>query len=269
MFSLPYYRLGWKLYRFLIIFSSIFIGLLQFLVIWIFNTINASPVFETIFQQLPPQMRLLFENEFMPNLSIAGAVALGFNHPIVLFLMGLSAIIIPARQIAGESENGLLELLLSLPYKRKQLLISLWIFAASALLCMVLGAFTGSLIALLAIHHMNSLFLGHLLRVSLNLWVLFLLIMSCTLMVSVYKREGSRAGLTGAIIVFTFYFFYFLSSIWELLEFTKPYNIFNYYQPQKLIFGGTSLEINLAVLLLLTFLCITISLFHFETRDIP
>ncbi len=269
MLSLPYLSLGWKLYRSMIVFGTILTGALQFLVVWIFNSLNATPLIETFFQQLPPQMRLLFENEFMPSMSISGAVALGFNHPIVLFLMGLVAIVIPARQIAGESENGLLELLLSLPYQRKQLLFSLWIFAASALLLVVLGAFSGSVIALIATRNLNIIFLGHLLKVSLNLWSLFLLVMSCAVMVSVFNREGSRAGLTGAIVIFTFYFIYFLSSIWESLEFTKHFNIFNYYQPQKLIFGGINLGRNLLVLSILTLICLIIAFLHFEERDIP
>ncbi|MBN2366894.1 MAG: ABC transporter permease subunit [Calditrichaeota bacterium] len=269
MIKRSYLSLLWSQYRGTSIILTLLIALFQLLIIWIFNSLNATPFLETVFNQLPLQLRLLFEQEFMPALSVAGAVAFGFNHPLVLIAISIVAVVIPSRQIAGESENGRLEMLLSLPIKRKELTFSLLIFTSGISLMIITGGMVGSMTGLLITGNFNLSLLCNLLEICINLWLVFLLIGSYSILISVFSQEGSRAGLLSGGLTLIFYLFYFLSSVWPPLEFTRYFNIFYYYQPQRLMFDKIEFLDNIFVLLITAAICILAFLVRFEKRDIP
>ena len=75
------------MHRGLLIFGFAFLAFIQFLIITIMNSIDYVPVIETIISQLPPRLQMLFNQEFISRLSINGAVAFGFNHPLVLSVL--------------------------------------------------------------------------------------------------------------------------------------------------------------------------------------
>jgi ABC-type transport system involved in multi-copper enzyme maturation permease subunit len=258
-----------KIHRGLIIFAMILVAFFQFLIIWLMSTINYVPILEAILNQLPPQMKILFNQEFMNRLSINGAAAFGFNHPIVLTVLGIVAIILPTRHIAGEIETGTLELFLSYPVSRIKLIISLASSSAVILFAIVLTGWIGSFLSLIIFNHYSANIAGQLLKIGLNLWILLCLITSISLLISVYGREAGKTGLRSAGIVLIFYFLNFIASLWTALEFTLVINPFHYYQPQKLMFGEQSFLLNVGVLLISAVCFFLITLRHFAKRDIP
>ncbi|MFQ5754255.1 MAG: hypothetical protein ACE5HI_19890, partial [bacterium] len=90
-----------------------------------------------------------------------------------------------------------------------------------------------------------------------------------TLMISTFGKEGSKSGLRSAGITLIFYFLHLLSTLWEPIKFTKSFNIFTYFQSQKLMFEQRSFWLNVCVLLTLIGICIVISMKQFNRRDIP
>ncbi len=269
MLNLTYIVSIWKMYRGLVIFGVVFIGLLQFLILWIFSSINYIPILEVVLNQLPPQIRMLIDQELLGRLSVKGMAAFGFNHPMVLLVLGLTAISMASRQIAGNVENGSLELLIAYPFKRSHLYFSLWFAILTVILVMIVGGLSGSLLTLVIKNLLTREMLNSLVQIALNLWILFALIMSYALLLSAYHREGGRVGILSAAITLIFYFLYFLASFWDQTTFLKPFNIFHYYQPQKIMSGTVNLEYNLLILLILTGLCLTLGIHRFRRRDIP
>ncbi|MCP4707795.1 MAG: ABC transporter permease subunit [Planctomycetes bacterium] len=269
MNSLCYPRMVMKKQLGLMGFSMLMVGAIQFLIVWLVTTIDYGPIVESMMEQLPVFFRQFFEEEMLGKFSAEGGTAFGFNHPIVLTLMGINAIMIGARHIAGEVEGGTLELLLSYPVKRTKLLLTLWGTGAVQLLLIVGAALISSIISVKLYHELNGEIMTALFKIAGNLWLLFVLVMSFTLVVSSFSKEASKAGLSSAAVLFVFYFVHFLSKIWEGIGFTKPFNIFTYYQPQQLMFGEREFSLNGIVLVILIFICITISIIQFNRRDIP
>ena len=259
----------WRNYPGLLFFSMVVTAALQFLINWLFTSTDLSPIVVTIREQLPEPLRLLLEQEFFSRFTIKGAVAFGFNHPIVLALLALNAIIIPARHIAGEIESGTMELLLAYPIKRIRLLLTLWVSGIIYLGVIVGAAWTGSLLAVGIYEDLTYELFKSMLKIIGNLWLLSVLIMSYTLLLATWGREAAKTGIYSAGITLTLYFIHFLSKIWEAISFIIPYNIFSYYQPQKLMFGERSFGLHLAVLSILIILCLLISIIRFNNRDIP
>jgi ABC-2 type transport system permease protein len=247
----------------------VLVAFFQFLIIWLMSSINYVPIMEAILNQLPPQMKIIFNQEFMNRLSIDGAAAFGFNHPIVLMVLGIVAIILPTRHIAGEIEAGTLELLLSYPVSRSRLNISLALSSATILIAIIVAGWIGSFSALIIFNHFSMEMFGQLIKIGLILWILLCLITNYSLLISVYGREAGKSGLRSAGITLIFYFLNFIATLWESLEFTQVINPFHYYQPQKLMFGEQSFILDAVVLLSATIFFFIIAYLHFSRRDIP
>ncbi len=269
MNRMTYPHFIWKTHRGLIVFSVLFTAALQFLIIFLITSVDTAPIFDAIAKQLPARLRILFNEQFMNRLSVKGAAAFGFNHPLVIALFGIIATVIPARHIAGEVESGTLELLLSYPVRRRTLLFSLWSSTATFLLFVIAGALAGSVSALLIFHFFNAEVFGGLVQIAANLWLLAVAIMSYTLLMSVFWKEAGKTGTRSAAVTLSFYFIYFISTLWDFIAFLKPVNIFNYYQPQKLMFGQQSFLKDAVVLGALIIIFAILAFRQFERRDIP
>lgn len=233
------------------------------------SSLDYAPIFEAILSQLPPQLQVLFSDQFFNRISVKGAAAFGFNHPLVLAILAITAIIIPAAHIAGEAETGTLELLLAYPIRRRQFILTLWLSTVTLLLLIITGAWIGAFSALAIYDYITFEIFSKMLQIGINLWLLFILIMSYALLISTFGKEGSKVGIRSAAITLIFYLLNFLSTMWESIHFIKPFNIFTYYQPQKLMFDERSFWGNAAVLLILVAVCMLAAMKQFNRRDIP
>ena len=269
MITLNYAWFIWKNYRGLLLFSTVFMALMQFLMLFLITTIDYAPIIDALLNRLPAQIRVLFAAEFLQRISAEGATAFGFNHPMVLAILALSAILIPARHVAGEVEAGTLEILLTCPTVRWRHIITVWCASAVQLLIIVCGGWLGSCVSIAVFHTFSKQIVMGILKVGANAWLLFVLISSYTLLMSTFGKEGGKTGIRSAAITLTFYVTHFLSSMWRPASFLKPMNIFHYYQPQKLMFGGRSVVVNAIVLSIATAICLTAAIYQFKRRDIP
>ncbi len=186
------FKLFWKIQQPYIIFSAIFIGTLQFLIIWIFSSLNYVPIFEALYHQLPPHFQALLNTELIYRLSLKGAVAFAMNHPLVLLLLGILAIAYSSRLISGEAEKGLLELILSYPLKRSQFFTAQFLATSVFLLLTISGGYAGSLLALILKKQLTPEIFFNLSKIAINLWFLFILITSYSLLISVCQKERGK-----------------------------------------------------------------------------
>jgi ABC-type transport system involved in multi-copper enzyme maturation permease subunit len=93
--------------------------------------------------------------------------------------------------------------------------------------------------------------------------------MSYTLLIAVFAKTGSRAGNYAAVLTLVFYLLYFLNQLWDAIKFSGPFNIFSYYEPQKLMFGKANFLLDCSVLTILIISCFLLSRWQFIRRDIP
>ena len=270
MRSLAYFRFIWKSHRGFVVFSMLFIAGMQVLAIRIVTTFDVEPIIQAILQQLPEQARLFMAQAFLTQLlSIQGAAAFMFNHPVVLILIAVNAMLIPSRHLAGEIESGTLELLLALPLRRGQFVLRLWASGASLLLAIIFAAWAGCFTGVALLDNLTGNFVFSMLKVGINLWLLSVVIMTYTLLLSTFAREAGKASLYAAAMTLVLYLLNFLSQFWQALAVTRPINIFTYYQPQKLALGLGHFAAHAAVLAAVIAVSLAIGLWQFQRRDIP
>ena len=234
-----------------------------------FTGIDTKPFITSVFELMPEKFRILIGEQFFSHLTVDGAAAFGFNHPMILAIFVIVVISITTKHLTGEIEKGTMELMLSLPIKRTYFVFRLWFISALITLFLIAFALLGAYLGVYFFGEISQEFIYKISTIGLNLWFLIVLIMSFSLLISTFEREASKAVGKSSIVIIIFYFFDFLSTAWDPLAFTKTFNIFTYYQPQKLMFGDRHLIDNLPVLSILIILCLGISLWQFNRRDIP
>jgi len=266
---MAYFYFIWKFHRSLLIFSAVVISAFQFLFIKLVSAIDYSPITSLLLEKLPENVKAMLGEDFISTHTVEGAAAFGLNHPLVLVILCICAIIIPSRHIAGEAETGTLELVLSFPVARTKRLLNLWISALSFSFFIIFCAVSSSLLSIHVFHQLTAGLFVKMITIGCNLWLLFVFVMSLSLLLSSFGKEGNKVAIRIAGITLVFYLLHYLSSLWDTISFTKPFNFFAYYQPGDLMSGNRSFSLHFVVLFSLILICLLISLFQFNRRDIP
>ena len=90
-----------------------------------------------------------------------------------------------------------------------------------------------------------------------------------TIRISTFGKEGSWAVTRSAALIFIFYFLFFLGILWDAISAIKPYNIFTYCQPTKLMFGERGFWLHAIGLVVLIAVSLIVSIKQFRRRNIP
>ncbi|UCE01306.1 MAG: ABC transporter permease subunit [Candidatus Latescibacterota bacterium] len=256
-------------HRLFLLFTFIFVGLFQVLILTFVVGADLLGFVEQFLRQLPSRMQVLFGEQFMAQLSINGAVAFGYNHPLVVAMLIIVAILLPARHIAGEIEAGSLELLFAMPIKRYRIALSLWLVAGGMLLVAVAGGWTGTGCGLLLFPEARGAPILRVIGVGLSLWLLVFTISSYTMLIASHSNEGGKSTLRAAGLTLVFYFMNVAAILWPRVDFLSHFTIFHYHQPQQVMMGEPVLGKNAAVLGALALVCAGLAIRQVSRRDVP
>ncbi len=247
---------------------AILLAAFEFLICALVATIDIGAALTELKKSAPPFMRSMLGEEFFGSLTSRGLVAFGWNHPIAQALGGAIAIVLASRAIAGEIENGALELVLSQPLSRMKYFVSQSTFAVAALallgICGAAGTLAGQHFYELRVFESSSL-----MKVFVNYFLLQSSWFALTLAFSVFGREGGRVS--GAVFLLAL-FSYIVSVIGRLLPsaaFLLPFSLYSYYSPQAILIESKSGMASFFVLFTLSVLCLGVAAWRFQRRDIP
>lgn len=269
MSKLAYPIFIWKNHRGLLTFATLLCAALQLLIVVLISGMDTRTILAVLMEQLPKQFQSFISEQFLTTLSLKGAAAFGFKHPIVLTLLAIVAITLPYRHIVSELEVGTLELLLAYPVRRSRLLLQLWASGCAAIVAIIGVALVASLATISVTGNLTTGVMASMVQIAGNLALLMVLIMSYTMLLATYAQPGSKVGMLSAGITLIFYLLDLVTSLWEPLSVVAPLNIFTYFQPQKLILGEADFRTHALVLGNLIVICLAVSMRQFARRDIP
>ena len=269
MKQFSYTRYIWRANKGIALFGMIFISLFQFMILFLVKSFDTASIATAILNQLPENLRIFLNDGFFNMLTFNGAAAFGFNHPMVLVLMAFISINLPVRHISREIENGSMEVMLSFPVRREKIILKLWGSSLLILFTIIFISILGTLFAIHTFHELSNEALTRTLMIGTNLWLLFTLVMSYTLLFSTFGKRGNFAANMAAMLTLVFYLVFFLSKLWDVIEFTKLLNIFNYFEPQKIMTGQAHFFADCLVLGVASITCLLVSVWQFKRRDIP
>lgn len=230
-----------------------------------------------IYKSFGQQMKVLVDSGIIPKqltnfgggdvFSLAGAVAVGYIHPISIILVSIFAIGFATSAVAGERQRGTLEVLLARPISRRRvyltLLAAVLLFVGLVLIAASLGTVLGSAIVGVG----DELPIERLPLLWLNGMLLWGSIAAIGLAASVsFDRLTPALGLTIAIVVVS-YFLYVLGSLWPDAQGLEPYSLFNYLASRDILNGIVNVG-GLAFLGAVGAIAIAVALVVFPRRDL-
>jgi ABC-2 type transport system permease protein len=236
-----------------------------------------STFLPVIYKSFGQQMQALVDSGVIPKeltnfgggdvFSLAGAIAVGYIHPIAIILVSIFAIGFATSAVAGERQRGTLEVLLARPLSRRQVYVTMLaaalLFIGLVLIASVLGTLLGSGVVGVA----DELAVGQLPILWLNGMLLWGSIAAIALAASVsFDRLTPALGLTTGIVIVS-YFLYVLGSLWPDAKGLEPYSLFNYLASRDILSGTVNLA-GFALLGAVGAAAIGVALFVFPRRDL-
>lgn len=184
-------------------------------------------------------------------------------------LLGILAITAGTAVLAGEEDSGTLELLLSLPLPRWQLVVVKTIVLALVMLIILLLMFLGLWLGLVGIQDEieTGLAAADLLRASLNNWPILMLWTTLSLFLGAYlpRRRHAAVGVTLYLVVS--YLVHTLGNVSEKIEPLQPYFPFHYYASREAL-TGRWVDGNPWLLLGVAGILLVLTMLSFQRRNV-
>lgn len=234
-------------------------------VVVIFPTLQQFAGFGELLEN--PIMRAFLGDLDVAEFTSPGGVLGTYFFLFAPLIFAILAVIYGLGITSAEEDRGTLDLLLSTPLKRWQLILEKFA-ALVVVLAAILGiALLGFLLGMLLTPSI-TLDLGGLLLGVINIFPVVLLMAVLTLLLStVLRSRGTAAGIVAAIVTAS-YFIFTLSDLMEPPASNMRYaSMFTYYDGSAVILNG----VNWGGFLLLTGLTVIllgVSLWTFQRRDI-
>jgi ABC-2 type transport system permease protein len=230
-----------------------------------------------IYAQFGEQFRQIAESGILPSVfsnfgggdifSLAGAIALGFVHPIAVALVSVFAVGFAAAAVAGERQRGTLEVLLSRPVSRRSvyltLLVACLVFIGLVVAAQIAGSYTGAVLFGVA----SEVSVANLALLWLNGILLYAAFASIGLAASVsFDRLGPPLGITLGVVV-VMYFMDVLGSLWPDAQVLQPYSLFHYLRARDILVDKAH-GLDPVLLLVVVLAGVAWSLWEFPRRDL-
>ena len=213
---------------------------------------------------VPPQLLAIAGGE-IGTLTPGGFLGIGYSHPFFFLLLSAWAVRVSSGALAGEIGRGTMDLLAACPVPR-------WHHVAAAYLAVLPG------VALLALAAWAGTTLGLQLRalgvlpwqmfkVAAMAWLLFVTWGAVGLAIGATQREGGSAmGWLSGVIAGSFVLEY-LARIWKPMSAFRPFSLFTYYDPQRLVRVGVDAA-DVVKLVGVTMVALAVAVVVFRRRDL-
>jgi ABC-2 type transport system permease protein len=185
-----------------------------------------------------------------------------------LYIFAAYAVVAGLNITANEEDDGIMDMLLSLPLPRWKLVLEKMAAYTILIVAVVVIAFLGIVIGQ-QVSSYDGLDLSRVLESSVNLIPVTLLMLAITVLATtIIRRKGTAIGIVVAFIVGS-YFIDFLgrAASQTVVASLRAVSFISYYDNEGVMLNGLNFA-NIALLLAVTALLVAGSLFFFQRRDI-
>lgn len=249
------------------------IGLLlfgfQILISAIVANTNIEGAIQELSGSLPPFIKNFLTEELALGIGSRGLIVFAWNHPVVHAMLAAVIMTLASRAIAGEIEDGTLEIILAQPLSRPVYLAAQIIFTFFVLVALISAMLIGVRLGLSIYGLQRVLSWPIFLPVALNLLSLEMAIYGVTLLLSSLWREAGRVVTITLLFVLISYLLQVVTRLWPAIQFLQHYTIFEYYSPQRMVLNEGISWGNIVVLLAVGFATGGAGWWRFMRRDVP
>jgi ABC-2 type transport system permease protein len=253
--------------RLFLIATAALLCAFPFLTSAIVVSINLPTAFETFLVFAPPALRAIIEQTMVGG-TAGGLLAFTWNHPVTHALLTAVGISFGARAVAGEIENGVIELILAQPLSRTRYLTAHVVFAIVSMsviaLCGLAGMLLGQTVFGIEWFHWRRMA-----ELFVNVLLLQISFFALTLLFSSFGREAGRVASLSVLVAIVSFLINVLATMWNKAAFLKPYSLHSYYEPRAILVDGHLAASSVMVLGMFAVLATTAAFARFLTRDLP
>jgi ABC-2 type transport system permease protein len=241
-------------------------GIITFFLTTIFPATNMENA-EAISASWPTIMKDLFGDPVQAFTNIYGWLYLQIFHITYWMVISVLAVILASRIVAVEVEKKTIDILLSTPLTRSQLINSRFLALMSILFISMIPIFLGVLFGILLLGYpvlwyelTYTFFVGYLLTIC---------VAGVTLLISVFKpvqlfSQFTTLGLLALMFLFT----ESLTKLIPLFDKLSFASLFNYYHPSEILIDRSFSVYNPLIFIILTISLAAISSIIFVRKDI-
>lgn len=184
-------------------------------------------VFLQFLDVLPSFIKALLGGEALRGGNIAGLIAIGYQHPLILTLYMLFAVGVPTGLLAGEVQHGTMELILSRTATKTHVYICAGFITVTGMFALVLVMFLGTVAATALYEFGQSVPLDFFFKIAIVGGLLASAVGGIALLAAACFRRGAAVTLTVAYLVVN-YFVSIIAEWWPRMKFLEPTTIFHY-----------------------------------------
>jgi ABC-2 type transport system permease protein len=248
--------------------SGLLLAGFEYLLCAMVSTIDIVGAFTELTKTFPIFLRALIEQQLFGVMSNAGILAFGWNHPITLAIGTAVAIVLASQSVAGEIENGALELVVSQPISRYKYLYSNIVFALISIASISLLGACGTILGQY-VFNFQAFTLLSLSILMLNFFLLNVVWYGLSLLLSVFSREAGRVATIGFLLAIISYFLNVIGQLWDKAKFLLPYSLHTYYSPKDILVEKITPTFSLILLCVLVVITINLAFLKFSKKDLP
>jgi beta-exotoxin I transport system permease protein len=260
----PLLRQTWRAQRTRVVVIAIALAAWSSLMPIVYATFGRQ--MESLIQSgIVPQafVRLLGSSVF----GLDAAIALGVGHPIAIALQVVFPVGFAAIAIAGERQNGTLEVLLARPISRRSVFVTLLVAVLGIAVVTSAAAVVGTVVGSAAYGLTGQLNVGRQGFLFLNMVLLLAALAGISLAASTsFDRIVPAIAIALAVLLFG-YVLEVLGQLWPDAEVVQPYSPFHYLRPFAIL-GGAGDPRDLLVLLAVFVIAAGYGLWRFPRRDL-
>jgi ABC-2 type transport system permease protein len=230
---------------------ALLIFLMQIAVSGIVHDNEKVKAFLGFLDMMPSIVKASLGGDMLRIGNTSGLIAIGYNHPFVMFLYMLFAVGTPTGLLAGEVQRGTMELILSRPTTKVQVYACAGILTLAGMFALVLVMFLGTVAAVHLFTFKDRVPLDIFFRIAINGGLLASTFGAVALLcAATFGRLYTAIGVAVAFLVAN-YFVAIVSNWWPRMAFLKRASLFYLIDSSKLWQGWPWRNLGLLAALLL------------------
>lgn len=247
--------------------SAVLFGGFEVLICAIVTTLDVGSFLENVMTSAPPFFSSLIGEQF-GGLTLRGILAFGWNHPVAIAVGCATAIVLGSRAVAGEIDQGAVELLMTQPLSRMRYYAAHASFGAAALALLTLSGIAGTLIGQ-RLYDVEPFGASDLALLGTTYWLLNLAWFAIALAFSARGREGGAVAVTVFFLALASYLVNAIASVLDSFAFALPYSLFTWFSPREILVDPVPQSPAIAVLSSVAVVALVTGAAILHRRDLP
>ena len=207
---------------------ALVIFLMQIAVCGVVHDNESVKTFLQFIDVLPSFIKTALGGEMLRVGNTPALIAIGYQHPSVLFLYMLFAVAIPTGLLAGEVQKGTMELILSRPATKTQVYICAGVLTLAGMFGLAMVMFLGTVVATNIYDFGEPIGLGMFFRIAINAGLLASVCGAIALLAAaVFRGRHMAVGVTAGFLVVN-YFVAIISEWWPRVAFLEHTTLFQF-----------------------------------------